>query len=177
MRARRVWLAAVLGAVISAGAFALAPAGASASTDQLSIIQDSSRVLADPAGTLGTFRALGASMVRVIVVWAQIAPDWESPRRPRALDAADPAAYPAANWAPYDAIVKLAGADGIAVDFTLSGGAPRWAEGPGIPRAAWTTSTGPGGRRRRSSASSRTPWPNATAAPTCRRARPRRCRA
>ena len=30
----------------------------------------------------------------------------------------------------------MAGADGIAVDFTLSGGAPRWAEGPGIPLAA-----------------------------------------
>jgi hypothetical protein len=131
-----MWLGAVLGAVISASGFALAPGGASASTDQLSIIQDSPRLLADPAGTLGTFRALGASTVRVIVDWAQIAPDWQSSRRPSDFDAADPAAYPKANWAPYDAIVKLAGAHGIAVDFTLSGGAPRWAEGPGIPRAA-----------------------------------------
>jgi len=132
-----VWWAAVLGAVLSANSFALAPGRASASSDQVSIIEDSSsRILTDPAGTLATFRALGANTVRVIVVWAQIAPDWESRRRPRDFDAADPAAYPAANWAPYDAIVKLADAYGIAVDFTLSGGAPRWAEGPGIPPAA-----------------------------------------
>jgi hypothetical protein len=136
MRARGLWLAAVLGAMISASVLVAFPAGASASAEQMSIIQDSPRVLADPAGTLATFRALGASTVRVIVVWAQIAPDWQSQRRPRVFDAADPASYPAANWAPYDAIVKLAAADGIAVDFTLSGGAPRWAEGPGIPRAA-----------------------------------------
>ena len=136
MRARRVWLAAVLGAAISASTIAAFPAGAAASADQLSIIQDSTRVLDDPARTLGTFRELGASTVRVIVVWAQIAPDWSSTRRPRDFDASDPAAYPAANWAPYDAVVRIAQADGIGVDFTLSGGAPRWAEGPGIPRAA-----------------------------------------
>jgi hypothetical protein len=126
----------MLGAVISASMFVAFPAGASASSDQVSIIQDNTRLLADPAGTLGTFRALGATMVRVIVGWAQIAPDWESQLRPRDFDASDPAAYPDARWAPYDTIVKLAGADGIAVDLTLSGGAPRWAEGPGIPLAA-----------------------------------------
>jgi hypothetical protein len=112
------------------------PTPASASANQLSIIQDSPRLLADPSGTLATVRALGVNMVRVVVVWAQIAPDWEARTPPRAFDAADPAAYPEANWAPYDAIVKQANADGIAVDFTVSGGAPRWAEGPGIPLAA-----------------------------------------
>jgi hypothetical protein len=112
------------------------PTPASASANQLSIIQDSPRLLADPSGTLATVRALGANMVRVVVVWAQIAPDWEAAKPPRGFDAADPADYPEANWAPYDAIVRQASADGIAVDFTLSGGAPRWAEGPGIPLAA-----------------------------------------
>ena len=129
-------LAAVLGAVISASMFAVVPARAAAAADQLSIIQDNLRLLADPAGTLSTFRELGASTVRVIVGWAQVAPDAASRSRPSDFDASDPAAYPAANWAPYDAIVKIAGADGMGVDFTLSGGAPRWAEGPGIPRAA-----------------------------------------
>jgi hypothetical protein len=126
----------MLGAVISASTLVAFPSGASASAGQLSIIQDNTRLLADPARTLATFRALGANMVRVIVGWAQMAPDWQSQRRPRGFDATDPAEYPEANWAPYDAIVKLAGADGIAVDFTLSGGAPRWAEGPGIPKGA-----------------------------------------
>lgn len=137
MKLRRVRaLAAMLGAIAAVSAVAGMPAPAAASVTQLSIIQDSSRVLANPARTLATFRALGVSTVRVIVDWAQIAPSWDALTPPRAFNASDPAAYPGGNWAPYDAIVKLADADGIAVDFTLSGGAPRWAEGPGIPHAA-----------------------------------------
>ena len=137
MTVRRVWtLAATVGVIVSILVLVRAPASASASAGQVSIIQDSARLLADPAGTLNTFRALGVDTVRVIVGWAQIAPDWDARTPPRAFDAADPADYPEANWAPYDAIVKQASADGIAVDFTLSGGAPRWAEGPGIPPAA-----------------------------------------
>jgi hypothetical protein len=129
-------LAATVGVIASVGILAGVPAAASASADQLSIIQDSNLVMSDPLGTLATFRALGVSTVRVIVVWALLAPDFEGRAAPRAFDAADPAAYPAGNWAPYDQIVKVATADGIAVDFTLSGGGPRWAEGPGIPPAA-----------------------------------------
>ena len=138
MRTRRLrTLAATVGVLAtSCWVLAVAPTPASASANQLSIIQDSPRLLADPSGTLATVRALGANMVRVVVVWAQIAPDFEAAKPPRGFDAADPADYPESNWAPYDAIVKQASADGIAVDFTLSGGAPRWAEGPGIPLAA-----------------------------------------
>jgi hypothetical protein len=128
-------LAAAVGAIVC-GVLITAPTPASASSSQVSIIQDSARVLNDPAETLAMLRMLGASTVRVIVVWAQIAPGWQSRTPPEGFDASDPAAYPPADWAPYDAIVKLASADGMAVDFTLSGGAPRWAEGPGIPPAA-----------------------------------------
>ncbi len=139
MRARRVrTLAATVGVIVAVGILvgAPAPAPASASDGQISIIQDSNLVISDPLRTLATFRALGVNTVRVIVVWAQVAPDFEARTPPRGFDATDPAAYPAENWAPYDEIVKVASADGIAVDFTLSGGAPRWAEGPGIPPAA-----------------------------------------
>jgi hypothetical protein len=135
MRARRLWmLVATVGVGLSTMLLAAAPA--SASQQQVSIIQDSARLLSDPWATLSTFRGLGANMVRVIVDWAQVAPDWRSRTVPADFDATDPADYPDANWAPYDEIVKVAAADGIAVDFTLSGGAPRWAEGPGIPAAA-----------------------------------------
>jgi hypothetical protein len=134
MGVRRAVLAATLGGLISAGA--LSAPTAVASPEQLSIIQDSTRITSNPTGTLGAFRALGADMVRVVVVWAQIAPAAKASTAPAGFDASDPADYPPANWAPYDRIVKLAGADGIAVDLTLSGGAPRWAEGPGIPKAA-----------------------------------------
>ena len=137
MTARRLKpLAATVGGIISLAVFAATAPPASASGRQMSIIQDSAHLLAEPAGTLATFRALGVSTVRVVVVWAQIAPDWEDRAPPQAFGASDPAAYPEANWAPYDEVVKQATADGIAVDFTLSGGAPRWAEGPGIPAAA-----------------------------------------
>src|SRR5579884_2087509 len=138
MRGRRLRPLAlgVLGAVIAAVAIAASAPPAFASANQVSIIQDSARLLAEPSRTLATFRALGVHTVRVIVVWAQIAPAWDARTRPSAFAASDPASYPDAHWAPYDEIVKQASADGIAVDFTLSGGAPRWAEGPGIPAAA-----------------------------------------
>jgi hypothetical protein len=129
-------LAATAGAIAAAATFAGAPASASASAGQLSIIQDSNLLISNPRPTLATFRALGVNTVRVIVVWAQVAPGFENRTAPGEFDAADPGSYPAGNWAPYDEIVKLADADGISVDFTLSGGAPRWAEGAGIPPAA-----------------------------------------
>ena len=122
-------------AAITGGSLALTPA-AFGSTGQISMIQDSTRMLSDPAGTMSTFRALGVRMLRVIVVWAQIAPQAQARAAPRGFNAADPASYPAANWAPYDEMVELAHQDGLAVDLTLSGGAPRWAEGPRIPPAA-----------------------------------------
>jgi hypothetical protein len=136
MRPRCLRKLAATGMVAVAGIIAGAPPPASASVGQVSIIQDSNQVISHPRETLATFRALGVNMIRVIVVWAQLAPDSEGRTVSRAFDAADPGAYPAGNWAPYDQIVKLASADGISVDFTLSGGAPRWAEGPGIPPAA-----------------------------------------
>jgi len=54
--------------------------------------------------------------------------------RAGSFDPSDPAAYPANKLRPYDEIVRDAQADGIAVDFLLTGGAPRWAGGSGAPR-------------------------------------------
>jgi hypothetical protein len=135
MRTRLLRIAA-LAAVLGVSSLMLAAQVALGSAGQVSIIQDSTRMLTAPAQTTSTFRALGVRMVRVIVVWAQIAPRAQAPRAPRGFDAADPASYPAANWAPYDKMIELAHADGLGVDLTLSGGAPRWAEGPGTPPAA-----------------------------------------
>ncbi len=131
-------LAAIVGVILAVLAVVRAPAPACRlGRRRCRSSRTPPRVLADPSGTLATFRALGVSMVRVIVGVVADRPGLGRPHAAdRNFDAADPAAYPAANWAPYDAIVKIAAADGIAVDFTLSGGAPRWAEGPGIPPAA-----------------------------------------
>jgi hypothetical protein len=135
MSVRRPLRIAALAAVTWAAGLALAPA-ALGSAGQVSIIEDSTRMLSNPAGTISTFRALGVQMVRIIVVWAQIAPQARARTAPQGFVASDPASYPAVNWAPYDKMVELAHSDGIGVDLTLSGGAPRWAEGPGIPPAA-----------------------------------------
>jgi hypothetical protein len=67
------------------------------------------------------------------VIWNTIAPGLHSAAPPPGFNASDPAAYGAANWAPYDAIVKDAHADGIRLNFLLTGGAPLWATAPGAP--------------------------------------------
>ncbi len=100
---------------------------AGASQRQIQIIQADPPMLSDPVGTLAQFRALGANTVRIIVHWDFIA----STVKP--ANGSDPNSYPAANWAPYDALVRDARKDGIRVDFTVAGGAPRWAEGAHVP--------------------------------------------
>ncbi len=120
-------------AVVSLAAALIAlPGNASASHRQLMMIEDGVHLANNTAGTLRTFRKLGSSTVRVIVSWSYIAPGATKRHRP-SFNATDPAAYPAANWGRWDDIVRQAQRDGIQIDFTVSGGAPRWAEGSGIP--------------------------------------------
>ena len=134
MRSRLLTAAVVIAATCATGGV-LAPA-ALGSASQVSIIQDSVQMLDAPAQTMSTFRALGVRTVRIIVVWAQVAPGAQARKAPRGFKASDPSSYPAGNWAPYDEMIELAHQNGLGVDLTLSGGAPRWAEGPGIPPAA-----------------------------------------
>jgi hypothetical protein len=104
-----------------------------------SIFQADNQLLTDPAGTLEELHRLGVERIRVFVPWGAlgtrtpIAPDALSHRAPVNFDATDPGAYPAASWAPYDAIVREATARGIGVYFTVAGPAPVWATEPGEP--------------------------------------------
>ena len=129
---RRVITVCVLGAGLC-----LMPAAqsATASTQQLSMFEDDVQLKLNPEATLNTFRALGVGIARVYVSWRTIAPAPDSLVHP-AGDLANPASYPAANWAIYDRIVRAAAARGIAVDFTLSAPAPRWALASGAPADA-----------------------------------------
>jgi hypothetical protein len=127
-------LAAAAMPLAATGAIALAvPATASASHTQIAMIQDDNVLQADPAGTLAKMKALGATTVRVELFWTSLAPDITSTSAPKNFTASNPADYAASKWAPYDTIVRDAAADGMTVDFTVAGGAPRWAEGSGIP--------------------------------------------
>jgi hypothetical protein len=74
-------------------------------------------------------RAIGASVVRLSVDWAGIAP-----RKTRGFDPTDPA-DPHYYWPVLDGAVRTATADGLEVVLTLNN-APSWAEGPGRPRNA-----------------------------------------
>ena len=139
---RKLPLAALL---LSFAALHAAPAVAS--TTQESIFQDDNQLKANPAGTMQVLRDLGVQRVRVNLTWNTVAPSPASTKRPKGFNASDPAAYPAAGWAPYDAIVRAGQTYGVGIDFTINGPAPLWATGSGAPkgttgdfRAAWQPS-------------------------------------
>jgi hypothetical protein len=91
------------------------------------------QLLSDPLGTLATLRSLGVDVVKVYVPWGALAPDPTSSSPPAGFDAANPAAYAATLWAPYDAIVRDAAAREIGVDLALGGPPPDWAAGASAP--------------------------------------------
>ena len=96
-----------------------------------SIFQDDRYLLYSPAPTvaktLAELRALGVDRVRLSIIWGAIAPGRNARVRPRRFDGANPADYSAAAWAPYDRVVELARAHGIAVDFNVTAPGPLWA--------------------------------------------------
>ena len=83
--------------------------------------------------TLDGLQALGVDQLRITVLWSAITPAPGSATRPAGFDASDPAAYPRSGWAPYDRVVRLARARGLAVDFDVTAPGPRWAMRPGAP--------------------------------------------
>jgi hypothetical protein len=123
-----ILLAALLAVTL---ALPLAASRASASTDQLSIIQDGS-FLKSPSTSMPLVRALGARVVRVFVQWSLVAPRPNATAKPH-FDASNPSAYPASNWEPYDKLVRTAQEQGIEVDLEITGGGPHWAEGQDLP--------------------------------------------
>jgi len=124
-------LIALLG---SAATLAVAARTASADSTQVAIMQDDPHMLSNPSGTLLEMRQLGASTVRIMLRWLTVAPDANSFKAPKHFNAANPADYSKSKWAPYDAIMRDAKADGIRVDLDVLGGAPLWATGKGMPR-------------------------------------------
>jgi len=122
--------------LLAAALIALPAARAVASTGQQAMFEDDARLLADPLGTLTSLRMLGVERVRVAVHWNYIAPNSSAAQPPRRWGGADPASYPAGNWAIWDTIVRDAGQQGIALDFDVMGATPRWATGRGRPRGA-----------------------------------------
>jgi hypothetical protein len=123
----------VLGGLIAAAAAIVLAAPAPASTTQESMFQDDAMLVYPPrsqvAKTLDTLQSLGVDRIRVTVYWRLVAPDAAAERKPAfpGGGAADPAAYPGANWERYDDLVRLAYDRGIQVNFDVAGPAPDWA--------------------------------------------------
>lgn len=130
----RRWSRLALGAAVALGGAASLPAAASANNSQIAIIQDGSDLVNAPAA-MQQFRQLGATTVRVVVPWSEVAPNPTSTKKPASFNATDPNAYASSRWAPFDAIVQAAQQYGLSIDFTVSGGAPRWAEAAAAPPA------------------------------------------
>jgi hypothetical protein len=101
--------------------------------EPVAMLQEYVNLLSRPGPTLQTLRSLGVDVVRIQMVWGMIAPDPSSRTPPAGFNASDPAAYPATNWAPYDAVVRDAAASGVKLNFVLTGDAPHWATGPDAP--------------------------------------------
>jgi hypothetical protein len=99
---------------------------------------------ADPADTLDQLKALGVDTVKVFVPWNEVAPSPTSRTMPTGFDPANPASYPRAGWAPFDAVARDAAARRIKLDFELGAPAPLWATARGAkPRvnpAVWKPS-------------------------------------
>lgn len=117
----------ILLVVVTCLAVLLPSTVAGASSSQFTTVEAPSELLSGtPAPGLDTIAGLGATAVRIQMTWSQIAPDATAKRAP-SFNQTDPNAYPAANWARYDAAIDGARARGLKVYLTLTGPAPVWA--------------------------------------------------
>jgi len=126
---------------------ALAAPSALASTSQATVISDNDLIQTNPTGGMSTFRSLGANVVKVTVYWNQFAPNPNSATPPKHFNGADPAAYPARNWAWLDAAVRAAKADKLQIALQVDAPAPTWAAGKGYQQhkhfeGSWNPSSG-----------------------------------
>jgi hypothetical protein len=135
----RVVAALVAATVVVIAAVAVFDTSAAhASHTPESIFQDDDHLVYASADvvthTLDTLAALGVDRIRVTVQWNDIAPSATSTTEPSGFDATDPAAYTMTQfggspnvWDPYDRIVQMAEAHGIAVNFNVTAPGPLWA--------------------------------------------------
>jgi len=114
-------------ALLALAAAMLAPHAASASSTQLSLLQDDRELLGgtgeDPAAAMTEIRNLGVDIVRTNVIYHKVYRSPRDRRKPSGFNAADPnsSRY---NWQPTDRLVELARQNGMQVMMTLTGPGP-----------------------------------------------------
>jgi len=106
------------------------PAGAAASSKQISILQDDGVLLGNsPHGVeeaMAEAKELGFDSVRTFVSWSGVSPRSQSRTMPAGFDPGDPNS-PGYDWARYDRFIAAARANGLEVLLTLSPPVPYWA--------------------------------------------------
>lgn len=116
-------------------------APAHASRSQASMVQDDALLVSSGSGvrsqTLDEIQALGVDIVKARISWRDIAPGGAT--KPAGFEGSNPAEYSAAQWDPFDEIVRGAQARGMGVLLLLGGRAPDWATSgrsstPGVSR-------------------------------------------
>jgi hypothetical protein len=126
--------------VLVAAALSLFSAGpALAGPVQLSSMQDNRLIDTTKesvvVNTLEKMQDLGVQVVRVNLEWNSVAPAANSYKEPKGFNALNEVEYSSKLWAPYDRLVFLARAFGIAVEFDITGPGPLWAMGKKPPTA------------------------------------------
>jgi hypothetical protein len=120
----------IVASAVAAVAAVVCAAGAATAVAAETVVQDDAHFLyrseSEVRTVLQDARALGVDRVRLTAGWSVIAPSPDSARRPD-FNAADPAAYPAANWFYLDRAVRMAHALGLKVMIDIAFWAPRWA--------------------------------------------------
>src|SRR2546423_5615158 len=108
------------------------PHSAHASPAQVSIMQDDDELVYRDDATrdrvLQRMKALGVDVVRVTVLWRNVAAG-VSASQARRRDLTLPRSYGVRGWNRYDNLVRSAQADGLRVYFSVTGPAPEWAHG------------------------------------------------
>jgi hypothetical protein len=109
---------------------ACVPAPAAHASDRQSlIVQDEVRMLGHPEATAAEFASLGADVVKIQLLWRDVAPSGDS--KPDGFDASDPASY---HWNTYPGAVNAVIAAGMRPYLSIGVRAPKWAtRGRGRP--------------------------------------------
>jgi hypothetical protein len=118
----------ILLVVVTCLAVLLPSVAASANGRQFTTVEAPSELLfsGSPDAALDQIKDLGATAIRLQMSWSLVAPDPGAKHAP-SFNQTDPNAYPAGNWARYDAAIDGARARGLKVYLTLTGPAPTWA--------------------------------------------------
>jgi hypothetical protein len=118
----------ILLVVVTCLALLVPSVAASADSRQFTTVEAPSELLfrGSPDAALDQIKDLGATAIRIQMSWSLVAPHATAKRAP-SFNQTDPNAYPAGNWARYDAAIDGARARGLQVYLTLTGPAPKWA--------------------------------------------------